>query len=327
MPLVIIDHVVKEFAASSRGIMRRGRGTIKAVSGVSFTVSAGETFGLVGESGCGKTTLARIIVGLEGPTSGGVTVDGVRITSLDATALRRHRSSVQFVFQDPYSSLDPRMRIGDIVREPLLIQHVGSKGDQIARAGQLLSEVGLGYAVARHHPHELSGGERQRVALARALALSPALVVADEPVSALDATVRSQILTLMGRLQQAHGLTYIVISHDLSVVGQVADRIGVMYLGKIVEMGTAETVYQRPAHPYTAALIGAIPVPDPAVERAREATPSLGELASAVDPPSGCRYRTRCPRAHPVCADDEPDLRGFAPGQVAACHFPLQPPA
>jgi oligopeptide/dipeptide ABC transporter ATP-binding protein len=228
------------------------------------------------------------------------------------------------MFQDPYSSLDPRMRVGAIIREPLAIQGIGSRKEQEARVFELLGEVGLPSNAVERFPHEFSGGQRQRIGLARALTLNPQVIVADEPVSALDVSIRAQVLNLMKRLQAAHGLTYVVISHDLAVVKYMADRIGVMYLGKLVELGTSEDIYERHAHPYTAGLIGAIPVPDPTVARARRGIGITGELPSSINPPSGCRFRTRCPLAQEICAEEEPLLRSFSPGHVAACHFPLQ---
>jgi oligopeptide/dipeptide ABC transporter ATP-binding protein len=231
------------------------------------------------------------------------------------------------MFQDPYSSLDPRMRVGSIIREPLTIQRVGSRRDQDRRVFELLDEVGLPRNAVERYPHEFSGGQRQRIGLARALTLSPRVIVADEPVSALDVSIRAQVLNLMKRLQADHGLTYIVISHDLAVVKYMADRIGVMYLGKMVEMGSADDIYRRAAHPYTAGLIATIPVPDPAAARAGNGAAIKGELPSPISPPSGCRFRTRCPYAQDLCAQAEPALRPFGPGHVAACHFPLQAPA
>jgi peptide/nickel transport system ATP-binding protein len=298
---------------------------VHAVSNVSFTVPAGETFGLVGESGCGKTTLGRVVVALERPDSGAVLLGGRDISALSGGELRRQRRDLQLMFQDPYSSLDPRMRVGSIIREPLSIQRVGSRREQDQRVFELLDEVGLPRNAVERYPHEFSGGQRQRIGLARALTLSPKLIVADEPVSALDVSIRAQVLNLMKRLQADHGLTYIVISHDLAVVKYMADRIGVMYLGKLVEMGAASDIYQRAAHPYTAGLIATIPVPDPDRARAVKGAGIKGELPSPVTPPSGCRFRTRCPHAQQVCAAEEPPLRAFGPGHVAACHFPLQP--
>jgi oligopeptide/dipeptide ABC transporter ATP-binding protein len=319
-----VRDLVKEFPVTAGAILQRKVAAVHAVSGVSFTVAAGETFGLVGESGCGKTTIGRVVVALERPDSGSVLLSGQDISALSGGELRRQRRDLQLMFQDPYSSLDPRMRVGSIIREPLSIQSVGTRQEQQQRVFELLDEVGLPRNAVERYPHEFSGGQRQRIGLARALTLSPKVIVADEPVSALDVSIRAQVLNLMKRLQADHGLTYIVISHDLAVVKYMADRIGVMYLGKLVEMGSAEDIYQRAAHPYTGGLIATIPVPDPEEARARKGAGIKGELPSPVTPPSGCRFRTRCPFAQDLCAQEEPPLRSFGPGHVAACHFPLQ---
>jgi oligopeptide/dipeptide ABC transporter ATP-binding protein len=322
-PLLEVRDLVKEFPVTAGAILQRKVAAVHAVSGVSFTVAAGETFGLVGESGCGKTTIGRVVVALERPDSGSVLLSGQDISALSGGELRRQRRDLQLMFQDPYSSLDPRMRVGSIIREPLSIQSVGTRQEQQQRVFELLDEVGLPRNAVERYPHEFSGGQRQRIGLARALTLSPKVIVADEPVSALDVSIRAQVLNLMKRLQADHGLTYIVISHDLAVVKYMADRIGVMYLGKLVEMGSADDIYQRAAHPYTGGLIATIPVPDPAEARARKGAGIKGELPSSVTPPSGCRFRTRCPFAQDLCAQEEPQLRSFGPGHVAACHFPL----
>src|SRR5579863_4147267 len=258
-PLLEVRDLVKEFPVTAGAILQRKVASVHAVSSVSFTVAAGETFGLVGESGCGKTTIGRVVVALERPDSGAVLLNGQDIATLGRGDLRRQRRDLQLMFQDPYSSLDPRMRVGSIIREPLSIQHVGTRQEQQQRVFELLDEVGLPRNAVERYPHEFSGGQRQRIGLARALTLSPKVIVADEPVSALDVSIRAQVLNLMKRLQADHGLTYIVISHDLAVVKYMADRIGVMYLGKLVEMGAAEDIYQRAAHPYTAGLIATIP--------------------------------------------------------------------
>jgi peptide/nickel transport system ATP-binding protein len=324
--LLDIRHVVKEFDVT-RGVIARKVGSIKAVSDVSLTIKRRETFGLVGESGCGKTTLGRLVVALEKPDSGEIWFDGDNLAEIKRGQLREVRKKMQLMFQDPYSSLDPRMRVGQILTEPLDIHRVGNRKEKRERVEQLLKEVGLSPRAIERYPHEFSGGQRQRIGLARALALSPTLIVADEPVSALDVSIRSQILNLMNRLQETHDLTYIVISHDLGVIRYVSDRIGVMYLGKLVEVGLASAVYNQPAHPYTEALLSSVPVPDPKVERSKVARVVRGELPSPMHPPSGCRFRTRCPRAREICAEVEPPLRKFETGQEAACHFPLQSPA
>jgi oligopeptide/dipeptide ABC transporter ATP-binding protein len=323
-PLLEVRGLVKEFPVTAGAILQRKVAAVHAVSNVSFTVAAGETFGLVGESGCGKTTIGRVVVALERPNAGTVLLNGRNLAALSGGELRRQRRDLQLMFQDPYSSLDPRMRVGSIIREPLTIQRVGTRQEQQRRVFELLDEVGLPRNAVERYPHEFSGGQRQRIGLARALTLSPKVIVADEPVSALDVSIRAQVLNLMKRLQADHGLTYIVISHDLAVVKYMADRIGVMYLGKLVEMGPAGDIYQRAAHPYTAGLIATIPVPDPAEARAKKGAGIKGELPSPVSPPSGCRFRTRCPFAQDLCAEEEPQLRSFGPGHVAACHFPLR---
>jgi peptide/nickel transport system ATP-binding protein len=324
-PLLVIDHVVKEFPIT-KGILQRRIGSVKALSDVSLQIGRGEIFGLVGESGCGKTTLGRLVTALDVPDSGSIVFDGTDLTALRGAALRRRRREFQLMFQDPYASLDPRMRVMSILREPLAAHRIGTRAQQHARIERLLAEVGLPGRSLGLYPHEFSGGQRQRVGLARALTVGPRLVVADEPVSALDVSIRAQVLNLMKRLRGEHDLTYIVISHDLSVVRYLADRVGVMYLGKLVEVGPSGQVYEGPAHPYTAGLLQAIPVPDPASTLGKH--PAVeGELPSAANPPSGCRFRTRCPRSQDICAQVEPGMRSFGnPGHMAACHFPLIDP-
>ena len=329
VPLLRLHGLVKEYPIRSGAILQRKQAAVHAVSGVSFSVPPGTTFGLVGESGCGKTTIGKMIVALERPDSGTITLGDTDLTTLRGGELRRRRRDLQLMFQDPHSSLDPRMRVGAIIGEPLAIAHSGSRKQQRDRVFELLNEVGLPRNAVERYPHEFSGGQRQRIGLARALTLNPRLIVADEPVSALDVSIRAQVLNLMKRLQAAHGLTYVVISHDLAVVKYLAERIGVMYLGKLVEHGSAADIYERPAHPYTAGLIATIPVPDPGAARAKAGpgvTGVRGELPSPVNPPSGCRFRTRCPFAQDVCAAEEPPPRVFGLGHQAACHFPLQTP-
>jgi len=324
--IIEIDRLVKEFPVTAGAILQRKIGSVKAVSDVSFAVREGETFGLVGESGCGKTTIGRLVVALEKPTSGAIRFDGRDVTKLGRADLRRGRRDFQIMFQDPYASLDPRMRVGTILREPLKVQGIGSRTEQWERVGSLLREVGLSQKSIDLYPHEFSGGQRQRIGFARALTLNPRLIVADEPVSALDVSIQSQILNMMKALQQAHRLTYIVISHDLAVLKYLSDRIGVMYLGKLVEIGAAREIYEQPAHPYTRGLIDTIPVPDPVLAAAHRGRHISGELPSAITPPSGCRFRTRCPYAQEICAQEEPPLQSFGGDHLAACHFPLQRP-
>ncbi|WP_326824641.1 ABC transporter ATP-binding protein [Streptosporangium sp. NBC_01756] len=324
--VLAVDDLVKEYGAAGRFTFRRSARSVKAVSGVSFSVQPGQTFGLVGESGCGKSTLARMIVALETPSSGSVTALGSKLNELRGRSLRRQRRNLQMMFQDPLDALDPRMRIGAILREPFEAQGIGTAAEQLEAIRELLDEVGLPHSVLERYPHEFSGGQRQRIALARALALNPRVIVADEPVSALDVSVRSQVLNLMKRLQAKHALTYVIISHDLTVVRYMADTVGVMYLGKLVEIGSADDIYLRAVHPYTAGLMAAIPEPDPGEGEADDRVDITGELPSQFDPPSGCRFRTRCPRAQARCAEEEPVLLGFDPGHSAACHFPLREP-
>jgi peptide/nickel transport system ATP-binding protein len=320
--LLELDGIVKDFPLSG-GAFSRVRGQISAVAGVSLSVRHGQTLGIVGESGCGKTTTGRIAVGLDQPTAGVVRIDGDDVSAVRRGRRRELRNQVQFMFQDPYASLDPRMRVGAILREPLQIQRRGNRVSQRRRIAELMDGVGLPRSALDRYPHEFSGGQRQRIGLARALALSPRLIVADEPVSALDVSVQAQILNTMRLLQRELGLTYVVISHDLSVIRYLADTIGVMYLGKLVEEGPSEDVHLHPMHPYTHGLIQTIPVADPQRGRRKRAEVS-GELPSAVDPPSGCRFRTRCPLAQPICAEQEPPLRFLRPGHRVACHFPLE---
>lgn len=326
-PLLEIDAVSKQYPLSSGFTLRRRRGAVQAVSDLSLTVDAGEVFGLVGESGCGKSTLARLIVALEEPTSGEIRISGRRLVEGRRGERRARRRQVQLMFQDPDASLDPRMRVGASVAEPLAIHHVGDRRERARLVAQLFEEVGLRPEVAEKYPHELSGGQRQRVGLARALALRPSLIVADEPVSALDVSVQAQVLNLLRDVQAEQSLTYVIISHDLAVVRYLADRVGVMYLGRLVEVAPAEALYGAPAHPYTAGLIETIPRPFAGV-RARRARPAIrGELPSAINPPSGCPFRTRCPQARDLCAQQFPPLRRFGAGHLAACHFPLRPVA
>jgi len=318
--------LVKEFPVT-RGMMQRKVGTVSAVAGVSFDIRQGETLGLVGESGCGKTTVGRMLVGLEKPTSGAVLFDGKDLARSSGRQYRRERRDIQYMFQDSYASLDPRMRAGSILREPLVVQGIGSRREQHDKVKEMLLKVGLPEAWTERYPHEFSGGQRQRLGFARALLLNPQVIVADEPVSALDVSVQAQVLNMMRDLQHELRLTYLFISHDLSVVRYLSNHIGVMYLGKLVEIGTADEVYLRSAHPYTKGLIESAPTADPATERAKVHEGITGELPSAIHPPSGCRFRTRCPIAQEICSTVEPELKAYGTANhFAACHFALQPP-
>ncbi len=325
--LLTVSNLVKEFPIRASSLFKRSHAVVNAVSDVSFSVGRGETFGLVGESGCGKTTIGRLIVGLEGVTSGTIHFSGSPEQKSGKAEYRRALARErQMMFQDPYASLDPRKRVGDILAEPLEIQNVLSKAEVQAKVQDLLAEVGLAAEAANRYPHEFSGGQRQRIGLARALAVEPRLVIADEPVSALDVSIQAQILNLMKDLQEKRGLSYIMISHDLAVVRYIADRIGVMYLGKIVEVGPASEVFSNPGHHYTAGLLRAVPVTDVEEAKRRRGQQITGELPSASNPPSGCRFRTRCPAAVDRCATDVPELVDIGAGHQTACHFPLRTP-
>ena len=321
-PLLELVDVHKEFALRRRTPLQRRR-QVHAVSGVSLTVDAGETLGLVGESGCGKTTVGRLLVGLESPTAGAVKFEATDFTALRGRELRHRRRDLQLMFQDSAAALDPRMTVAALIEEPLAAQHIGTRRERREQVGELLEAVGLAPDAGSRYTHEFSGGQRQRIAIGRALALRPKIVVADEPVSSLDVSIQAQILNLMRSLQDRFGLTYVVISHDLSLIKYLADRIGVMYLGKLVELGSSVEVYGAPRHPYTAGLIQAIPLPDPSMERSKSAHPLAGELPSAIDPPSGCRFRTRCTLATDLCAVEEPVLSAHGGTHAVACHFPL----
>ncbi len=311
--LVEAINLTKHFPASHNQ-------TVRAVDGVSFTIQRGETFGLVGESGCGKTTVGRCLLRLIEPTGGQVRFDGRNLTEINRTELRGLRRRMQIIFQDPYSSLNPRMTVGQIVAEPLAVHSVGSKPEQREKVAELLRVVGLDPDYANRYPHQFSGGQRQRIGIARALALNPDFIVADEPVSALDVSVQAQVVNLLQDLQAQFGLTYLFISHGLAVVKHISSRVGVMYLGKLVELASADDIYSKPLHPYTQALLAAIPLPDPDANK-REVQRLGGDVPTPLNPPSGCRFHTRCPQATERCKLEEPKFAEITPGHWAACHL------
>jgi peptide/nickel transport system ATP-binding protein len=320
-PLLEVRGVKKHFSLAKDGLFAPAR-VLRAVDGVDLTVERGETVGLVGESGCGKSTLARLVTRLHRPTAGRITFAGQDITYATQAEIRPLRRRMQMIFQDPYASLNPRMNVGEILAGPLKLHGiVDSDAAARKRIGELLDIVNLPARSTQRFPHEFSGGQRQRISIARALAVRPDLVVADEPVSALDVNIQAQIINLMVDLQERFGLTYLFIAHDLAVVRHVCDRIVVLYLGKVMETAPADALFSNPLHPYTQTLVAAAPVPDPKMERSRRSVPLSGEPPSPISPPSGCRFRTRCPKAQPLCAEQEPELLPDSRGGAVACHF------
>ncbi|OQA28821.1 MAG: Oligopeptide transport ATP-binding protein OppF [Chloroflexi bacterium ADurb.Bin344] len=318
--LLKVEDLYKHFPIR-KGLFSGSHEKVHAVDGISFEIYKGETLGLVGESGCGKSTTGRTILQLYRPTSGSVFFEGEDLAKLKGEALRKKRRYVQMIFQDPYASLNPRMTVGQIIGEPMEIHNTYKGAEQLRRVEELLELVGLNPAFINRYPHEFSGGQRQRIGVARALALQPKLIVCDEPISALDVSIQAQVVNLLEDLQEELGLTYLFIAHDLSMVRHISDRVAVMYLGVIVELADRNELYATPIHPYTKALLSAVPFPDPFIEETRKRIILEGDVPSPVNPPSGCRFRTRCQYAKEICAEEKPEFREVLPGHFAACHF------
>jgi len=319
--LLSVDGLVKHFPITRGIIFQREVAAVHAVDNITFNIHKGETLGLVGESGCGKSTTGRTILQLYRPTSGSVVFDGVDLVALRGEELRKMRRKMQMIFQDPYASLNPRMTVGEIVGEPLVVHKVAAQKEINERVEHLLELVGLNPAFANRYPHEFSGGQRQRIGVARALSLQPSFVVCDEPISALDVSIQAQVVNLLEDLQNQFNLTYLFVAHDLSMVRHISDRVAVMYLGVIVELASRNDVYNKPLHPYTQALLSAVPIPDPVADAQRQRVILEGDVPSPVNPPSGCRFRTRCPIAEELCAETRPEFREIEPGHFVACHF------
>ena len=321
-PLLKVEHLHKEFPTGS-GFMggKFSKKVVSAVNDLSFEIRAGETFGLVGESGCGKSTTGRAIMHLDPPTSGKVYFEGRDISKMNKKELKAMRREMQFIFQDPYASLNPRMTIGEIISEPMVIHGIGTPEERIERVRELLDVVGLNPEHINRYPHEFSGGQRQRVGIARAFILRPKLIICDEPVSALDVSIQAQVLNLLKELQDKFGTAYLFIAHDLSVVQHISDRVAVMYLGKMVELSDWKTLYTEPHHPYTQSLLSAVPVPDPDIQKTRKRIILAGDPPSPIDPPSGCRFHTRCPIAQEICSKEAPEFKQVANGHFCSCHF------
>ena len=321
-PLLKVEHLHKEFPTGS-GFMggKFSKKVVSAVNDLSFEIRAGETFGLVGESGCGKSTTGRAIMHLDPPTSGKVYFEGRDISKMNKKELKAMRREMQFIFQDPYASLNPRMTIGEIISEPMVIHGIGTPEERIERVRELLDVVGLNPEHINRYPHEFSGGQRQRVGIARSFILRPKLIICDEPVSALDVSIKAQVLNLLKDLQKQYGTAYLFIAHDLSVVQHISDRVAVMYLGKMVELSDWKSLYAEPNHPYTQALLSAVPIPDPDVQQNRKRIILAGDPPSPIDPPSGCRFHTRCPIAQAKCSEEAPEFREIGEGHFCACHY------
>jgi len=317
--LLKVENLQKHFPIRKGIVVQRHVGDVKAVDGVSFDIRRGETLGMVGESGCGKSTIGRTILRLLEPTGGKVTFEGKVLNDLSSEEMRKMRSQMQMIFQDPYASLNPRMRVGDIIGEPILIHGVSNRAEREKRVRKLLNVVGLSPYHGARFPHEFSGGQRQRIGIARALSVNPKLIVCDEPVSALDVSIQAQVINLLEDLQREFNLTYLFIAHDLSIVKHISDRIVVMYLGKMVELCESEELYKNPRHPYTIALLSAIPVPDPTVKRDRIIL--KGDVPSPINPPSGCRFHTRCPNVQKICQERDPEFKDIGNGHYVACHL------